>query len=380
MRRRSTRGFFTLCGALAASLLMSVSVAGRQAPAPQGSAPAETVFKNITVLRGLPVDQFMGTMGFYASATGLNCTDCHTSESGGDWARYADDTPLKQQARRMTVMMQTINKTNFGGRQVVTCYTCHRGNTRPDVMPSLDGLYAEPRPDEPGDPFGPAKGQPPVDQTLDKYIAALGGAQRVAALTSLVGKGTYIGFDDAEKAPMEFFAKAPGQRSTVVRGGLGVTTTTFDGTTGWITAPPTDKPVPFYAMTGQELEGVKLEASLWFPSQIKQSLRNWRAGLPVILGERETLQVQGDTPGGGVVTLNFDEETGLLVRMIRYGASPVGRLVTRVDYEDYREVNGVKLPFRWTVRWLSGKSTFELSDLQANVAIDAARFARPAGR
>ena len=364
-----------VCGLLVACLL-SVSLTARQTPAPGRSPMAEEVFKNITVLRGIPVDQFMGTMGFFASATGLNCTDCHVEESGGSWARYADDNALKQMTRRMVVMVQTINKTNFGGRQVVTCYTCHRGNSRPSVMPSLNGLYGEPPPDEPGDPFTQVKGQPSADAVLDKYIAAVGGAQRVAGITSVVGKGTYLGFDDAETAPLELFAKAPGQRSIVVRGGLGVTTTTFDGSGGWITAPPTDKPVPLYLMTGQELEGLKTEVELMFPVRIKQALKNWRVGVPLILDDRDVVQVQGDTPGGGVVTLNFDEETGLLLRLVRYGASPVGRLVTRVDYEDYRDVNGVKMPYKWTVRWLSGRSVFEMSEMQANVAVDAARFTR----
>jgi hypothetical protein len=338
---------------------------------------AEEVFKNVTVLRGIPVDQFMGTMGFFSSSLGLNCTDCHVDESGGSWARYADESPLKMMTRRMVVMVQTINKTNFGGRPVVTCYTCHRGNTRPTVMPSLDGLYGEPPPDEPGDPFTQAQGQPSPDEVLDKYIAAIGGAQRVASLTSIVAKGTYLGFDDAEKAPVELYARAPGQRTTIVHGLLGDTTTVLDGQGGWIAAPPTDKPVPLYQITGQELEGAKVEAELLFPARIKQALTNWRVGVPILLGEREAVPVQGNTPGGGVVTLNFDAETGLLLRLVRYGESPVGRLVTRVDYDDYRDVNGVKIPFQWTVRWLSGRSTFELSDVQANVAIDAARFARP---
>jgi photosynthetic reaction center cytochrome c subunit len=258
MGKQLMRIFSLLAGVMVMSLL-TVSLMG-QAPAAGQSPLAEQVFKNITVLRGLPVDQFMGTMGFYASATGLNCTDCHTSESGGDWAKYADDTPLKQQARRMQVMMQTLNKTNFGGRQVVTCYTCHRGISRPNVMPSLDALYAEPPPDEPGDPFVQAQGQPSADQVVDKYIAAIGGAQRVAAITSVVAKGTYIGFDDADKVPLELYARTPGHRATIVHGLLGNTTTTFDGREGWIQAPPTDKPVPLYQITGQELEGVKFEA------------------------------------------------------------------------------------------------------------------------
>ena len=139
---------------------------------------AEDVFKNIQVLRGIPVDEFMGTMGFFSASLGLNCTDCHIGESGGNWVRYADDNDLKRTARRMMLMVQNINRTNFGGRQVVTCFTCHRGSDRPTVMPSLNGLYGEPPPDEPGDPFVQAPGQPAADQILDKYLAAVGGAPR----------------------------------------------------------------------------------------------------------------------------------------------------------------------------------------------------------
>ena len=89
----------------------------------------------------------------------------------------------------MMVMMNTINRTNFGGRQVVTCNTCHRGVPKPNVMPSLNALYGEPPPDEPGDPVEQVTGQPSADQVLDRFITAIGGAQRVAALTSLTRQG-----------------------------------------------------------------------------------------------------------------------------------------------------------------------------------------------
>jgi hypothetical protein len=75
--------------------------------------------------------------------------------------------------------------------------------------------------------------------------------------------------------------------------------------------------------------------------------------------------------------LCFDAETGLLVRLVRYTDSPVGRLVTRTDYYEYREVAGVKSPSRWTVRWLSGRSAFELTEVQPNVPIAPARFSQP---
>jgi hypothetical protein len=298
-------------------------------------------------------------------------------ESGGNWARYADDNDLKQTTRRMMLMVDAINRTNFGGRQVVTCTTCHRGNSRPAVMPSIDALYGEPPPDEPGEPLVPFPGQPSSDEVLDRYIAARGGAQSVAGLTSFVATGTYIGFDDAEPAPMRIFARAPDQRATIVEGLLGTTTTVFDGRAGWIAAPLTDKPIPMYPLSGQELEGMRLEAVAFFPAGIKDALMNWRVGLPVLLGDREARPVQGDVPGGGVATLTFDDETGLLTRLVRFTESPVGRLVTRIDYEDYRDVSGVQFPFRWTVSWLSGRSVYELTDVQPNVPVDAARFAAP---
>ena len=168
-----------------------------------------------------------------------------------------------------------------------------------------------------------------------------------------------------------------GQRATIVHAASGITSTTYDGRAGWMAAPLTDRPFPLIALTGSELEGVKLEAQLFFPSQIKQALRNWRVGFPTEIDDRAVQVVQGTAPGGTVATLCFDKETGLLVRMVRYGASPVGRIVTRVDYGDYRDVAGVKMPFKWTVSWLDGRSKFELARVQPNVAIDPAKFAKP---
>jgi hypothetical protein len=371
---------------VAAAWLCSVSVAGQgarpaQPPPPVAGEPqlmAEQAFRNIQVLKGIPVDQFMGTMGFFSASTGLNCTDCHTDESGGDWAKYADDNALKRQARRMILMVNTINQANFGGRPVVTCFTCHRGHSRPHVMPSLDLLYSSPPPEEPGDPIVQARGEPTPDQVLDKYVQASGGAQRVAALTSVAGTGNYLGFDDADRSPMELYATAEGKRTTVVHTLSGDTTTVITPAAGWLSAPETDRPLPIIALTGTDLEGVKLETLALFPARVKDALTNWRVGYPTEIDQRAVVVAQGNMPGGGVATLCFDAETGLLARMIHWGNSPVGRIVQRVDYSDYRDVSGVKLPFKWTVTWLDGRSRFEMSDLQANVAIPAARFNQPA--
>jgi hypothetical protein len=275
-------------------------------------------------------------------------------------------------------MVSSLNQTSFGGRQVVTCNTCHRGNRRPNVMPSLALLYGTPPPDEPGEPFAQAPGQPAAEQILDKYVQAIGGVPRVAGLASFAAKGLYRGFDDQDKSALEIFAKAPGQRTAIVHTLSGSSTTTYDGRSGWIAAPETEKPVPLLAITGQDLDGVKLEAELLFPSRLKEALGKWRVGPPATIDDREVRTVQGTTAGGATATLCFDAESGLLVRLVRFSESPVGRIVTQVDYADYRDVAGVKMPFRWTVSWLNGRSTFELSEVQPNVPIDAAKFARPA--
>jgi hypothetical protein len=95
---------------------LGVDSAAGQAAA-QRPQMAEEVFKNVTVLKGIPVDEFMDTMGMFAAALSFNCTDCHAIDN---WAKFADETPLKQRARGMVAMVNAINRTNFGGARAVT--------------------------------------------------------------------------------------------------------------------------------------------------------------------------------------------------------------------------------------------------------------------
>ena len=357
-------------------LLAPTILAAAQAPPVEKAPLAEEVFKNVRVLRGIPVDEFMGTMGVFSAALGISCEDCHGS---GDtsWAAYALDTGTrKATARRMVTMMAGINQTSFGGRQVVTCYTCHRGGTRPRVTPSLAQLYGATTVEELDDLVLPATGQPSAVQILDKYIAAVGGAQRLSGLTSIVAKGTSAGYGPEGTRPIEIFAKAPGLRTTIIHTLDGDNTTTFDGRAGWKAAPHT--PVAVLALSGGELDGVKLDAELSFPARIKETLSGWRVGVPAEINDRAVQVVQGSRPGGALATFYFDSESGLLVRMVRFANSRVGKLPTQIDFSDYRDVSGIKIPFRLTVTWLDGLEKIELSDVQVNVPIDAARFAKPA--
>lgn len=350
-----------------------VQQTGPQLPA-QKELLAEDVYKNIQVLRGTPENQFLATMGFFSASIGESCEFCHDDESS--WAGYAKDNAHKQTARKMILMMNAINQSYFGGSRKLTCYSCHRGTDLPKVTPNLAEQYSAPVVEEPDVITEQAAGEPPAEQILDKYIQALGGAQRLASITSFGAKGTYQGYAEIEKSPIEIIAQAPRQRVTIIHTSNGAWTTTYDGRAGWVAEP--GRPVPLLELTGQFLEAVKVDANLAFPGRIKQSFSQWRVGYPTTINDREVEVVQGDSGGIFPVKLYFDRESGLLVRQVRYTNSPVGLSPTQIDYTNYRDVSGVKMPFRWTTTWTDGRSSTELGEVKANLPIDAAIFARPA--
>jgi photosynthetic reaction center cytochrome c subunit len=358
--------------------LLSALLAGQTQTRPAPRPPmADEVFKNLQVIKGIPVNQFMETMGFFSASLGADCTFCHVAESGGSWEKYADDNAHKRTARRMVLMVSAINRDSFGGRRVVTCYTCHRGSNRPLVTASLAALYGASAADEPDDRIAPATDAPPADQILDQYIKALGGAERLARLTSFAARGTYQGYGDSAKRAVDVFARAPGQRATIVHGPDGNSSTIVNGRAGWISAPITERPVTVLALSGVDLDAARLDAELTFPARIKQTLTQWRVGLPATIDDHDVQVVQGTGAGRALATFYFDKASGLLVRLVRYADSPVGRIPMQTDYADYRDVSGVKMPFRWTATWLDGRSTIELSEVQANVPIAPATFGRP---
>ena len=376
-----TRPNATLVVIFAAAGIAFASVLGIRLAAQAQPPMAETVFKNIQVLKGIPVDDFLNTMGIMCAALGADCADCHAG-AGTDTVKWEAETPRKLMARRMVQMMAAINRDNFSGRQVVTCWTCHRGRDRPLVMPSIDTVYGTPDLSMDDLITRPFPGEPSPDQILDKYIQALGGAQRLANLTSFVATGTSLGFRGfGGGGQVQMFAKAPNQRATIIKfaesTGRGDVVRTFDGSGGWVATPLAV--VREYALGGSELDGARLDAQLSFPGQIKQALTNWRVGAPDSIEGHDVRVVQGTGSRGLIATLYFDSASGLLVRMVRFGASPIGRAPTQVDFADYRDVAGagIKMPFRWTFGWLDGRDTFELKDVRVNVPIDPAVFGRP---
>jgi photosynthetic reaction center cytochrome c subunit len=365
--------------------LLGIASAGGQAAPPrvaQGSPEkvlmADEAFKNVQVLKGISVKEFMETMGFFAASLNLNCTGCHGDASAGSWDRYADELPLKQTARRMVLMMNAINRTYFAGKREVTCYSCHRNAERPKITPVLAEQYGTPPPLDPDEIPQQAAGAPTPDQLLDKYIQAVGGAQKVATLTSYVAKGSYLGYADNEMHPVDIYAKAPGLSAQIMHGIDGDSSWIYDGRSAWVAQPESDTPVTVVGLTAGDLDGANVEGSLAFPARIKQLLTKMRTGFPTEVDDKDVMVMEGVSAGGNNVKLYFDPKSGLLTRMVRFTNLPVGFIPTEIDYSDYRDVNGIKMPFHVVKTWVDGRSDVVLSSIQANVPIDAAKFAKPA--
>ncbi len=352
---------------------------------------SEQAFKNIQVLKGIPVDEFMGTMGLFSAALSVCCGDCHVG-AGGDNPDWAADTPRKQMARKMVLMVQAINKTNFGGRQNITCWTCHRGVSNPAVTPSIDSIYSEPNVPPPDILRTATSGVPTANQIFDKYIEAIGGAANLAKVTSWSAKGEAVMFGTDNKADKaEVYAKAPDEYATIIRQKDGDMERVTNGRQALVVLPLTV--VKQYPLDDSALEGGKLDGKVAFPINIKSFFPTWHVSFPITLDlsqkdsdgkvikedRRDVYVVQGTgNPQGMVATFYFDKSTGLLLRMIRYANSAVGRVPTQIDWSDFRPVaGGLTMPFKFTYGWVSGREDYTLTEITPNAPVDASLFDKP---
>jgi hypothetical protein len=346
---------------VAAALLLTYAAYGQNSD----GKTAEQVYKNITVLKGIPADQLQPSMQFIAASLGVECSFCHVQ---GDMA--SDQKNAKKTARSMIEMTLAIDKNSFRGQTQVTCYSCHRGSERPVGIPPVQ---------ESDNPPSPAAARPPAqstataDQILDKYVAAVGGAEAMHKVTSRVMKGSIhaMGGD----APIELYAKAPDKRISYSQMGGGHSVTAFDGTVGWM--GNTGRAAR--EMSPEESAAAALDAAFYLPLQLKEMYPQLRRGRPEEVDGKMCDVLMGNAAGKPMVRLYFDRDSGLLVRMARYANTPMGRMPTQIDYADYREADGVKIPYRWTLARPNGRFTIQLSEVQSNVPIEDAKFSKPAG-
>lgn len=379
-----TFGWRRRIAALGPVCVLGIVSAASQAGAQQnGAKMAEETYRDVRVLKGIPADEFLDTMGMFSAALQFDCTGCHAPGVSYERESFAVPTPKIQMARAMILMMNEINAKFFGGKKRVTCFTCHGGDgtRRPRAVPDLAIQYGEPREDPNAMDIYPDQTAPPANDVFAKYLQALGGADRVAKLNSFVARGKYTAFDTPpDGVPVEIYAKAPNLRAVIVRNIYGErpgdSVRVYDGRNAW-KAGPDAVPSPMI-YTGGNLIGARIDAIASFPAEIPKAFKAWQVGSTEINGSAVQIVQGSDEPDTPLANFYFDE-SGLLVRLVRWSATAVGSIPTQIDFSDYRDVAGVRMPFRTLVTWTNGQADIVFSEIRPNVAIDASRFATSAG-
>jgi len=360
--------------AVGTALVTSAQTPGRggaQPSQPHGgpgvvAGPGKTAgeaFKNVRVLKDVPADELLPTMQFVAASLGVQCDFCHVQG-----AFEKDDRKEKQTARRMMQMMAAINRDNFDGDRDVTCYSCHRGAPNPQTIPAVATADEAPRPAVAPVATSPL---PTADDLVARWAQAVGG-EALRKVTSRVQEGQLTGFG-GKPMPIQVFAKAPDKRISVMQTPRGESITAYDGSRGWLTGR--DGPHP---MTAAESAAARLDADLYLPFHVKQLFSAFSVRPAEAIGGRDAVLLVAANEGEAPLKLFFDAQTGLLLRELRYGDTALGYLPTQIDYADYRDVDGVKVAFRWTLARPNGRFTIQIASTQQNVPIDDARFAMPA--
>jgi photosynthetic reaction center cytochrome c subunit len=375
MNGRWKGSILAIAGLAMGVALIFTGTRAQSAPAQASGTEAEPktaaqAFKNIQVLKDIPADELFPTMEFISASLGVECGYCHVQH-----AFDKDDKPTKRTARKMMLMMFAINKDSFEGRREVTCYSCHRGAAKPTGVPVIADHEPEMNRPPAAAAGGPAASLPTADQILDKYVQAVGGAEAIEKITSRTEKGTLTGFGGS-RFPIEVYAKAPNLRMSVMHTPHGDSITAYDGQRGWLSGMGR----PRHEVTGPELQPMRLNADFRFPADAKEVFTQFRLLPPEKLGDQSAYVVMGFIRGEPAAKMYFDEQSGLLLRLVQFTQTALGLLPAQIDYADYREADGVKVPFRWTLARTRGRFTIQVDELRQNVPIDDARFVPPAGR
>jgi len=349
--------------------LNQTDVKDQSAPGAAAGGPPkkiEEVYKNIQVLVGVPSDRLIPAMEFISSSLGVQCSYCHVA---GHFEN--DDKKPKLVARSMMQMMFAINQSNFHRQREVTCYTCHRGAPTPVATPDIAATIQPNAGTANSEAASLPANLPTKSHLLDGYINALGGTAAIAKITTRVEKGTAT--FGGQPVAVEIFTQAPDKRALIQHLPGGDSLTIFDGETGWLVSPGH----PTRLMQGAEIDAAKMDADLQFPLHLQDILPEVRVEYPEEIDGREAFVLFCAKEGQPAAKLYFDGQSNLLIRVVRYAESPLGLDPTQIDYADYREVDGVQVPFRVTLSHPGSTSTILIEQVQQNVPIDDSRFVKP---
>ena len=342
-----------------------------QEPKATGETPktASQQFKNIQVLKEIPAEQLIPTMQFISASLGVDCEFCHVEHQ-----MDKDDKKEKGYAREMMKMQFEIDKGHFENKLEVTCYTCHRGSPHPVGTPILSAEVGKPAAahvHEDAEDDAAHANLPTADQVLDKYLKAVGGREALLKIRTRVQKGTIDAM--GKQSPIEVYSEGPDKRVSISHINGGSSVTAFNGQVGWLTIPN-----GVHRMTAAERESANIDAQMYFAARVRDMYKGFQVRPGEEINGRATYLVTVElTPGYPAIRMYFDQETGLLSRMIRYTETALGKNPTQIDYADYKETDGVKIPYRWTLARPNGAFAIRIDQVQQNVSIDQKLFEPP---
>lgn len=230
---------------------------------------------------------------------------------------------------------------------------------------------------KPADPKPTTDALPTVDQIIEKHVQALGGKAAIEKLTSRTVKGTIEIPAMGISGTTESYAKAPnkfGTKSSL--DGIGEFSQGFDGATAWEQNPMAG----FRTLSGAELAFVKRDSEFYGDLKFKQLYPKAIVKGKQKLGDRDVYVIEATPAEGNPEQLYYDAQTGLLVRRDFVVDSPQGKLPTEAYLEDYKEIDGVKVPFTMRQTNPAVSFTIKISEVKHNVPVDDTRFAKPAGQ
>jgi photosynthetic reaction center cytochrome c subunit len=348
---------------------------------------AEQVYKNIQALKGTPASELVPSMHVIKAALGVECEFCHTSD------RASDAMPSKEISRQMIKMMFAINQSSFAGTQQVTCFTCHQGNPIPmTIPPHLPAPMA-------AKTVGSSVSQlPTVEEILNKYIQALGGEEAIKKISSRVITATEnVGLSPDTKTPLvsavTFYSKAPNLELTVYdtqgtdatlaiyHTPPGTSLDGFDGKTAWVQ----DQKGAVDKQLALDETRVARNASFYECLNLKSEYESMAVTGTEQIGGQNAYVVVGHPANDFPEKLDFDVQTGLLLRKSGVMPTPLGNSPFEILYDDYRDAgDGVKIPFLIqsfpaTPRQNpTSYSIIHVTEVHDNVSLNDAKFKMPA--
>ncbi len=220
-----------------------------------------------------------------------------------------------------------------------------------------------------------ARPQTTAEQVVEQYVRALGGQAAVEKITSRVTKGTCENADWEMKGPFESYAKAPNKYLEVMSFSTeDVYEKGFNGTVGWEWNPHSE----VRELSGEALRHLQREASFYHDVRLRELYSTMKLLPAEKIGSRDAHVVEAIPLEGFADKLYFDQATGLLIRRDSQIEIPGGRLINVILYDDYRDVDGVMVPYSTYLSNFESGINIKLVEVKHNISVDDSRFEKPA--